>query len=498
MTTDVSTKKARDGEPREQYERIVGFSRRAVRFWPTLLAVVAIGSIGCALFLQFRQPSYRSETLILYTEGIRPVEAAGAPTTVGPRDSAVRLREMLLARPRLLATIEKFGLYPDVVAEYGASDAVEKLREHIDFRAPGGDTFSIGFKGDSPEQAHAVTKYLSDSLIEDEASLRLSQAKQHREFLRQERTRTEETLKKAERDVAQFLADNPELALDAMLLMPGASGTGAAIRARSHEAEAVAQAPTPSQWRTIRAPGVPAAATPGAPQGAPAVSADQRREIAAAKARAEADLTAAQSALAEKSARFTELHPDVRALKTRVARERSRVQAATAALAVLREPSAAPSAPAPASPGVRHVRVARPAASVDPAQAKADDARGKNEVVELETEWAALTRSAAEARSKNEQVQASLFRAELSTKSEHDGSSSTMVLLDPAFVPARPMPPGRLTIAGIFLALSLVLGGLVVAGRAAIDDRIYGSKDIERLGRVLAEVAPLPKPRKSR
>jgi uncharacterized protein involved in exopolysaccharide biosynthesis len=300
--------------------------------------------------------------------------------------------------------------------------------------------------------------------------------------------------------VAQFLADNPELALDAMLLMPGASGTGAAIRARSHEADAVAQAPTPAQWRTIPAPGVPAAATPGAPQSAPAVSADQRREIAAAKARAEADLTAAQSALAEKSARFTELHPDVRALETRVARERSRVQAATAALAVLREPSAAPSAlaPATASPGVRHVRVARPAASVDPAQAKADDARGKHEVVELETEWARLTRSAAEARSKNEQVLSSLFRAELSTKSEHDGSSSTMVLLDPAFVPARPMPPGRFTIAGIFLALSLVLGGLVVAGRAAIDDRIYGSKDIERLGRVLAEVAPLPKPRKSR
>src|SRR5690606_3792385 len=143
----------RDADPREQWERIRLFTRRALRFWPTFSAVIVVGIIACALFLILRTPNYRSETLILYTEGIRPMDATADPTRIGPRDAAVRLREMLLARPRLQSAIREFGLYPDVLAKYGPMDAVEEFREDIDFRAPGGDTFSIGYKGRSPEEA---------------------------------------------------------------------------------------------------------------------------------------------------------------------------------------------------------------------------------------------------------------------------------------------------------------------------------------------------------
>jgi uncharacterized protein involved in exopolysaccharide biosynthesis len=484
MTRESSIRNQSDGEPREQYERIVLFLRRALRFWPTFASVLVLGAIACAVFMVLRKPAYRSETVMLYTESIRPVDATDPTAIGGPRDAAVRLREMLLSRPRLLATVEKFNLYPDVVAEYGPIDAAEELREDIDFRAPGGDTFSIGFKGDSREQARAVTEYLASSLIEDESKLRLDRARQHRQFLRQEREKTNEALKKAERNVAQFLADHPQLALDAMLLMPGAPSTGAAIRAGS--APAPSPAPGPVRYRAVAGPS-PAASPAAAPA---AISPDQRREIAAAKTRAEADLTAAEAALSDKRARFTDLHPDVRALKARVERERARVNAATVALTALREPLAPAAAPAarPSAPVVRHVRV-----QTDPKQPAAEPKNQKNELVELETDWARLTRDAAEARGKNEQVEASLFKAELAAKSEHDGGGAHMVVLDPAFLPARPVPPGRLTIAGIFLALALLLATAVVAGRAAIDDRVYAAKDLAAFGAVLAEVPPLAK-----
>jgi uncharacterized protein involved in exopolysaccharide biosynthesis len=486
MTTQDSN---RDGDAREQYEKVVRFLRRAVRFWPSLLAVLVVGTIACVLFLVIRKPAYRSETLILYTEGIRSVDSAPDPSRLGPRDATVRLREMLLARPRLLATIEKFGLYPDVVEGYGPVDAADKLRENVDFRAPGGDTFSIAFKGDSPEQSREVTKHLADSLIEDEGALRRSQTRQQREFLMAEQQKTDESLKKAERAIAQFLADHPELAADAMLLMPGVSSTGAAIRAATEPTLPAGQAAPAVRWQAV--PG-PRAAGGGEPAAGPVtITPDQRREIAAAKTRAETDLAAAESALAEKAARFTELHPDVRALRTRVARERARVNAATSALAAITQQPVAMAPSSPATSERRAVRRVRVATAGEQASAKADEQAGKRDLVELETQWARLTRSAAEARSKHERVEAGLFKADLAAKSETGGMGANMVVLDPAYLPARPVPPGRLTIIGIFVALSTLLGGLLIAGRAAIDDRIYVSKDIDRTRAVLAEVPPL-------
>jgi uncharacterized protein involved in exopolysaccharide biosynthesis len=485
----------RDGDVREQYDKIVRFLRRSVRFWPSFLGVVAVGVIACVVFLTLRKPNYRSETLILYTEGIRSVDATPDPSRLGPRDATVRLREMLLSRPRLLATIEKFGLYPETVEKYGPVDAADELRDNVDFRAPGGDTFSIAFKGKSAEQSQAVTKHLADSLMEDEGALRRAQTRQQREFLTAEWKKTEEALKKAERAIAQFLAEHPELAADAMLLMPGASTTGAAIRAATEPTLAPTQAPASvTRWQALPAPGG-AGAQPVAPGagGAPiAITAEQRREIAAAKTRAETDLAAAESAFAEKSARFTELHPDVRALKTRVARERARVNAASAALAAITQQSVQVGGPGGAAPerrAVRRVRVATPGG--DQAAKPDDQASKREELVELETQWARLTRTAAESRAKNDRVEASLFKADLAAKSETGGMGANMVVLDPAFLPARPMPPGRLTIAGIFVALSLLLGSLLVAGRAAIDDRVYAACDIERMKAVLAEVPPL-------
>lgn len=489
---EVHSAGRKDGDPREQWERAVAFTKRALRFWPTLVTVLSLGAIACVAFLMLRQPEYRSETLILYTDGIRPTDAAGEPSRIGPRDAAVRLREMLMSRPRLERIIDEYGLYPEVRQQYGRVDAVEELRDHVDFRAPGGDTFSIGFKGDSPEQAKAVTEELAQSLIADEARLRRDQARQHREFLRAERERTERALKQAEREVAQFLADHPELAADAMLLMPGMPSTGAAIRAAAAEPPS-GSAPAATRWHTVTVGGGEAEPSSGAPAPPSAALLDRRREIAAAKARAESDLAAAQAALADKSARFTALHPDVRALSARVARERARVEAATAALASLEQPQAAPTAgPARSARVVRRVRVRAPAAS--DANAKDGDAkRGKQELVELETEWARLTRTAAEARAKNDQVEAGLFKAELSSKSERDGTGANMVVLDPAFLPVRPMPPGELTIGGIFGVISLLLGVGLVAGRAAIDDRVQQAKDVKRYGRLLVEVPPLPK-----
>ena len=74
-------------------------------------------------------------------------------------------------------------------------------------------------------------------------------------------------------------------------------------------------------------------------------------------------------------------------------------------------------------------------------------------------------------------------------------SSSQMLVIDPAYLPQRPVPPGRKTIAAGFGALGLALGSLLALGLAALDDRIYDQRGASRVGYVLCAV---PRPRRRR
>ncbi len=66
-------------------------------------------------------------------------------------------------------------------------DAVEELKKRVDFRAPGGDTFSIAFQGSSPNEAQTVTAELARLVIDGDAELRRDQAKVALDFLASER-----------------------------------------------------------------------------------------------------------------------------------------------------------------------------------------------------------------------------------------------------------------------------------------------------------------------
>ena len=88
-----------------------------------------------------------------------------------------------------------------------------------------------------------------------------------------------------------------------------------------------------------------------------------------------------------------------------------------------------------------------------------------------------------------------MFKAEISASSASDTGSSQMTVIDPAFLPERPVPPGERTVAAGFGALGLFLGSLFALALTAIDDRIYDQRGASGLGYVLCEV---PRPRRRR
>lgn len=465
-------------DARAQLAGIVEFAKRVFGFWRVVVVVLLLGAVAGAVYLVLRQPVYRSETVILYSEGVRPPDDEDRPENA--RSVAVRFKEILMSRASLDMVVREFNLYPDVRRTRGPVDAVEELRKHVEYRSPGGDTFSIAFTGGSPNESQRVTARLGELVVDRDSELRKKRALITRDFLEKEEHSTEEDLRDKEQALAAFMGAHPRFAFDAT-----PQATGAAFRATF--AAPAARQQSAAQGRPRDSLAIPL------PGGAPiTVSAAPTPE----EARAAAAVAAARTNLAELLTRFTAAHPDVRAASAEVERAESRLVAAKSAAPALRPPNPAPSEPAKTAEQPAQPKPA-PAASVAPASprvaatpprvAPAPSAK-EPETVALETEWVKLTRAVTEARQHQDHIEAALFKASLSASSESGGHGVQVTIIDPAFLPEKPVPPGRAVIAGAFLAGSLVLG---IAGAilfALFDDRVRSGREVARLVPVLAEI----------
>jgi uncharacterized protein involved in exopolysaccharide biosynthesis len=458
----------REPDAGEQLARSLSFARRVFRFWPTVLVTLLVGALGATAFLLIVKPQYRSETVVLYSEGVN--RTSGSEPTTNTRNVAVRLKEILMARPKLERVVREFDLYPDVRRRFGNVDAVDELKKHIDFRSPGGDTFSIAFIGRSPTEAQAVTRRLAEMVLEGDSELRKKQSGLARDFLKTEKDTTENDLGKAEQELAAFLAKHPRFALDQTPL-----ATGAAIRATL--------APTTPFQGGVAAQMLARGGAMGSPRAAaelfvPAPPPPRPEDTAAMTA-----LANARATLAERMARYTPAHPDVRSAQAEVARAEARVKELAASRPAVPVAAVAPTS---AAPIIKRSVVAPPPAA--PAAPAANNLTKPAELVELETEWFRLTRAVTEARQRQAQVEAALFKADMWASSEGGGHGVQVQVIDPAFLPQRALPPGRTTIVAIFLGLALALGMMIAMVRALLDDRIYGARDAESITTLIVEV----------
>jgi uncharacterized protein involved in exopolysaccharide biosynthesis len=483
-------------ETHEQVLTAAAFLRRALRSWRTALAMFVVVVVACAVVLFVRQPMFRSETVILYSEGVLLGDDADRPSS--GRSVTARLKEILMSRASLDAVVRDFNLYPEIRKTRGPIDAVEELKKHIEFRAPGGDTFTLAFTGSSSTEAQAVTARLAEVVIGQDSDLRRRQAILVRDFLETEKRATDDGLRDAELALASFMATHPRFALDATPL-----ATGAAIRASvgAGDVQAVPLPATAAPRWISRPRRMAVAGTPNASNSSAEQAPSSAREAVAEEARAKAALAAAQVNFADLGARFTGAHPDVRAAQAEVQRATTRLATAKASVASIESPSSGhgvPSAPSlPAStPGpspVVEMTNQRPTAS-PPASAVVSPARvgelhgSEHDVVALETEWVKLTRGATEARQHQDQVEAALFKAKSAANSENGDHRVQVTIIDPAFSPQSAVPPGRTMIVALFAGVALLLAIAGALFKALLDDRVFEGRDIGQFAPVLVEI----------
>lgn len=464
---------------------IGGMIRRTLAHWYIAVIVMVLGVGLTGAFVASRKPAYRSETVIFYREGVRS-------TYIGPdgpdplRTLSARLKETLLARSNLEKVVTEFNLYPDVVEKRGMVDAAERLRSKVTFRTKSPDTFAISFEGTTREEAQVVTARLADLLVEETARVKQSQAKITSEFLIAQQKQAEQELDKAEKDLARFLTEHPEFAQETS--QPGGAQAGASIREQQRKANegdpglAALQRQLPRLKSQLNPP------PPGAPGAPPAPAA-----LTQAKQQADQELAAARRDFAEKQARFTEAHPDVRAAQSRVAAAEAAARRAEQAIASWKpDAEAAPGAGAGGVPNKSQLQaqvaeIEREIAQRKKAQAQQaaeqDTSEAAKQIIGVETEWARLNRELSRARQRLSDLEAKTFRAEIAANSEEGGYAAQIMVLDPAFAPTAPSTPPRSMLALAGLAASFFAGIALAAARGIVlDDRVFDAEDIERLG----------------
>jgi uncharacterized protein involved in exopolysaccharide biosynthesis len=113
-------------------------------------------------------------------------------------------------------------------------------------------------------------------------------------------------------------------------------------------------------------------------------------------------------------------------------------------------------------------------------------------MVDLETEWLQLTRAVTEVRQRQEQLETRLFRADMQAGSAALGHGVQVKVIDPAYLPEKPLPPGRTTLAALFVGGAGALGALLALLLGLLDDRVFVPRDLTGVAPLLVEVPRLP------
>jgi polysaccharide biosynthesis transport protein len=479
--------------PREQLERLLLLTRRIGAYWKRGLAVFFAGAFLALPFVLTRPRAYRSETVILYQETIRSADIAGGEgSSEGSHRVGARLRELLFSRASLEPIIHDLKLYPNKIVHGESIEAVEEMRKNIVFKAQtDGDTYDISFTGASPKEAQEVTRRLGDCIIGEAAKRREEKARTLKEFLTAESERSEVALRQKEADLTRFVVLHPEYA-------------GRLQGAPAPTTTSIAAAAAPTGDPLLASLEARAVAIERRLNGKAGPTATPKPIASFQPLPDSAELVTARHNLADKMALYTEKHPEVAAAQSRL-KSAEEAQAAANAAAL-----AAWQAQQGADPGTPPDTTEQPALTAELASLQAQIAARRSALSTsigsggdagaptgtlapaTELEFRRLQAEASDARDHQQQLEARLFRASITESSVLDDRNIQVSVLDPAYLPVRPVSkPRSLMLAGL-LALSLVLAIAAMFVSAALDDRIYHPQDIERLD--IPVIAIIPKP----
>ncbi|MEM9492887.1 MAG: Wzz/FepE/Etk N-terminal domain-containing protein, partial [Myxococcota bacterium] len=196
--------------PRDHLDHILAFVRQTMRYWWVVAIISVIGAVLGVLAASVVKPKYISEARLLYNERISSTLLQGRDMVLRTQNLGMKYYELLMARPQLEKVIIELDLMPKVVKKDGVSVAVDELKKLIKFRIRGTGMFHIEYTSQDANEAHEVTKMLTNILIAEDARLREENTEATKKFLRDQKQKYKVELVERQKELYKFLADHPE------------------------------------------------------------------------------------------------------------------------------------------------------------------------------------------------------------------------------------------------------------------------------------------------
>ena len=414
-------------------------------------------------------PVYQSTgTILVESQQISSDLVAASNSTYADERIEI-IRQRVMTREHLIRIIDKYQLFANEGKSLTVSEKIDEMRRSIavslvnaEVKGRGLATiaFRLSFEHRRPDVANKVANELVTLFLDENIKQRTERASETTEFLTREADKLRGELERLENQVAAFKQEHGDaLPEHQELRMNMLSRTEAELKEIDRDYKTAQEE---LRFLDLELSAASAGLTSGAGASGAAVDAPQ-------------DLSSLNAEYPRLLALYKEAHPDVRAVKRKIAA----LEAAGAGEGGASSPLSQAS-----------LEVARVQAKIAATEARAGSLAGQRQTLlgkiedyerqilqtpQVERGLITLMRDHDNARKKYEEIRTKQMSAQISENLEQENKAERFVLLEPPLMPEKPVKPNRKKIAALGLFLALAGSGGLVVLLETLNQRVRGA-----------------------
>jgi len=441
-----------------------------------ILSVAVILGLSVVVAISI-PPIYESSgTILVESQQISPDLVAADNNTFADERIEV-IRQRVMTREHLEAIIDKYNLFASQSRPLSVSEKIDEMRNAITVslvsavvkgRGEVTIAFRLSVEHRQPEIAHKVANELVTLFLDENIKQRTERASETTEFLTEEADKLRVELETLENRLADFkqahsnaLPEHQELRMNML------------SRAETELKEVDRDYKTAREELSFNELELSAAATR---HGLPGAAVDKEQDLGSLKA----EYTRLLS-------RYTEAHPDVRAIKRKIAALEATKGAGGASAPVNLD-----LAKAQARIAAAETRIKSLADQKQEILKKIADYEAQIlETPQVERGLVTLMRDHENARKKYEEIRTKEMSAKISESLEQENKAERFVLLESPLMPEKPIRPNRKKVVAMGFVLAPVGAGALVMLLEMLNQRVRGAEALASvLGRRILVAIP--------
>ena len=437
-------------------------------------------------------PQFKSSTLILVEQPTMPKDYVVPNVNDNLQERLQSITQQILSRSRLLQIISEVNLYAKNRSALSPDELVDQMRKDIDIglvRGPDSSVsaFNVSFTARNPLIAQQVTSKLTNLFINENLAVRQQASEDTTKFLEDQLGTASQSLAEQEDKIRAFKGEHVgELPTQLGSNLQILSGLQTQLQAQEDALNNTRQQHTYletllNQYRAL--------------QGSTKTPDGGRVTLAAV----DDELDKLRKQLADLSTTYKDQHPEIRALKDKIAKTeklRDQLQAnlktkdGGAPVDVdgfvhsdstgVKDPSVL--AQLQSQLQANQIEIKNREKTIADLTSKINDYQGRlNQEPVREQQLADLTRGYDQSKASYDELLKKRNESAMATSMELLQQGERFRVLDPPSLPLKPSFPNRLKFCGIGLMVGLALGLITVGAFEKLDDRIYNESELKTL-----------------